>query len=239
MGVAAGRVGDFVDAQRATAWAEERFAARGDPEGRAGAARCAWRSANYFAAEGYPGQALEAGRRAVGGFTALVEESFHPVWNRELVRAGADASVFAVMAGHYDEAVALASRAVESAQAARAKGLDMGRDLQTELGTALHNLAAAHSSRAVAGDGDLRAALRAADEEIRLRRTLIGSAPDLATWELASGLAQRGRIRAVAGERDSARYDLREALGLAARLGVAGQGIAREATAALDELGPG
>jgi len=249
--IAAGQAGDFRKALRTIAQAEELFVARGDVDARAGAARSAWRAANYHAAVRAPDDAIEAGRRAVDAWTAVVAETGNQAWNRELVRACADVSVFAVMAGHHDEAVTLASRAVEIARTAKDKGLDMSRDLQTELGTALHNLAAAHSSRAVArgsstdprsptdprSQTDLQAALRAADDEVRLRRTLAGSGPDLAAWELASGLCQRGRIRMVAGELQSARYDLVEARGLATRLGPAGQTLLAEATAALHHLG--
>lgn len=250
--MAAGRAGDLATARRATAWAEERFAARGDLDGRAGAARSAWRCGNYHAAEGSPAEALVTGRRAVEGFSAVAEASGDPVLRRELVRACADVSVFAVMAGQQDEAIALALRGVETAQAAIAKGLDMSRDLRTELGTALHNLAAAFGARAAVRAGgpssaegslaDLQAGLRAADEEVRLRRSLAesgaGPGPGLAAWELASGLSQRGRLRAAAGERQSARYDLREAMDRASKLGPAGQGIVREVAVVLDRLGP-
>lgn len=244
--MAAGQRGDFATARRATAAAEELFAARGDVEGRAGVARCGWRMANHHAAAGAPGEAFAVGQRAIEAWAAVVEESDAAAWRREMVRACADVSVFAVLAGRHDDAVALASRGVEVARTARTKGLDLSRDMQTELGTALHNLAAAHSARAVSGGPptgdsareDLRAALKAADEEIRLRKTLAPVAqPDLATWELASGMSQRGRIRMVAGEMESARYDLRDARELAARLGPAGEGIVREATRGLQQLG--
>jgi hypothetical protein len=245
--VAAGQAGDFATALRAAARAEELFSARGDLEGRAGAARSAWRAANHHAGANAPGEALAAGRRAIDGWTAVVDESGNPTWNRELVRACADASVFAVMASRYDEGVALAARAVEIAQTARDKGLDMGPEMQTERGTALHNLAAAYSSRATAAGppaptdlrarSDLQAALRAADEEVRLRRQLARTGPALATWELASGLSQRGRIRMVAAELESARYDLQESRDIAARLGPAGAPLARTATTLLRELG--
>jgi hypothetical protein len=246
-GVAAGRRGDLATAARATAEAQELFRARRDATGRAGAARCAWRLANYQAAGGAVDQAFSTGRQAIEEWTAVVDESDDVAWNRELVRTCADVSVFGVMAGRHDDAVELAARAAEIARTAHAGGRDPSREMQTEMGTALHNLAAAHSARAVAGGpltigerarDDLTAALRAADEEVRVRRALAPPGrPDLATWELASGLSQRGRIRMVAGEPESARYDLREARDLAGLLGVAGLSLVQEATTVLRQLG--
>lgn len=265
-GVEASRAGDLRRALRALAWAEERYTAQGDDEGRAGAARSAWRAANCHAADGALATALTTGQRSVEGFAAALAALAATATTaatgggvgtddvrRELVRAGADTSVFAVQCRRFDLAVELATAAVDTARTAFDQGLDRSRDLLTELGTARHNLAAALFARATRGMAlvagppadervleELRAALRVADEEVRLRRELVAaaSATDrMPTWELASGLVQRGRIRFAAGERESAELDLNDADRLAAGLGIAGRPLLAQVAAARRLLG--
>jgi hypothetical protein len=221
-GVAAGQEGRMADADAAMRDAAKLYDKAGGPQGELGTARCRWRRSMYLLALGRPTEAVRLGQEAVAQLRKLIGTDADVEVSGQYVRTCADVSVMLTQHQRHREACGLADEAVRVARSRQG----LADDADTELGTALHNVAAAHFGQAMATARagrdpvpDLAQASRAADEAVALRERLAQTGPPLSRWELANSLLHRAQLRPLVGQLDGALADLRKGERLAQSVG--------------------